>query len=344
MQGSAAFRLATVSTGGGRSFACLAVADRAIALSAAQAFLKRKNLALTAADSMLDVLEDWPANFPVLQRIADALQDGADESLNQAALRIGALQFHAPVTMPRQIFCSGANYKKHVVQIIVAQSMHETQQMSAEERRAHGVRKMDERAANGTPYFFCKAVSAVTGPFDPVVLPIEAKQPDWELELGVVMGKRARRVKRADALDYVAGYTIVNDITSRDFVNRRKTDVPEMGMNWVLSKSSPSFLPVGPYLTPAAFVGDPQQLQITLKLNGETMQDESTSDMIFGVARQIEELSAAVELLPGDLICTGSPAGNGMHYGRFLRAGDVMEGSITGLGTQRNTCVAEGQS
>jgi 2-keto-4-pentenoate hydratase/2-oxohepta-3-ene-1,7-dioic acid hydratase in catechol pathway len=247
------------------------------------------------------------------------------------------------VYLPRQIFCSGANYKKHVVQIIVAQSMTETQHMTAEERRAYGVQKMDERAATGTPYFFCKIQSAVTGPFDPIVLPAEVQQPDWELELGVVIGKRARRVKRADALDYVAGYTIINDITSRERVNRRKTDVPEMGMNWVLSKSSPGFLPVGPYLVPAAFVGDPQQLQITLKLNGETMQDESTSDMIFGVARQIEELSAACELLPGDLICTGSPAGNGMHYGRFLRAGDVVEGSITGLGVQRNLCVAEAQ-
>jgi 2-keto-4-pentenoate hydratase/2-oxohepta-3-ene-1,7-dioic acid hydratase in catechol pathway len=227
------------------------------------------------------------------------------------------------------------------VQIIVAQSMAETLHMSPEERLAHGVKKMDARASNGTPFFFCKAQSAVTGPFDPVVLPADAQQPDWELELGVIIGKRARRVKREHALDYVAGYTIVNDITVRERVNRKEGDMREMGMDWIASKSSPTFLPMGPYFVPAVFVDDPQQLKLVLKLNAQVMQNESTEDMIFGVARLIEALSWTCELLPGDLICTGSPAGNGMHYGRFLRPGDVMEGSITGLGTQRNICVAE---
>lgn len=340
MQGAAEFKLATVSIAGAEPCVSVVVGERAVTLRDAQGFLQRQGLKLAATDSMLDLLEGWQANFPILQRVAAALIAGEIE----ASAAIGTLRFHPPVPRPRQIFCSGANYKKHVVQIIVAQSMHETQHMNLEERRAHGVRKMEERAASGTPYFFCKTQSAVTGPFDPIILPADVKQPDWELELGVVIGTRARRVKRADALKHVAGYTIINDITSRELVNRRKTDVPEMGMNWVLSKSSPTFLPVGPYLVPAAFVPNPQQLQIKLTLNGEVMQDEATADMIFDVARQIEELSASVELLPGDLICTGSPAGNGMHYGRFLQAGDVMEGSITGLGMQRNVCVAEALS
>ena len=114
-----------------------------------------------------------------------------------------------------------------------------------------------------------------------------------------------------------------------------------MGMDWVASKCAPTFLPTGPWLVPAAFVGDPQQLQITLKLNGQTMQDESTADMIFNVARLIEALSKFCLLQPGDLICTGSPAGNGMHHGRFLQPGDVVEGSITCIGSIRNTCVAD---
>jgi 2-keto-4-pentenoate hydratase/2-oxohepta-3-ene-1,7-dioic acid hydratase in catechol pathway len=109
-----------------------------------------------------------------------------------------------------------------------------------------------------------------------------------------------------------------------------------------MAKGSPSYLPTGPFLVPVAFVGDPQNLRITLKLNGQLMQDESTADMIFGVARIIEFLSANVQLWPGDLIATGSPAGNGTHYNRYLTPGDLMEGSITGLGTQRNRCVAEG--
>ena len=137
----------------------------------------------------------------------------------------------------------------------------------------------------------------------------------------------------------MAGYTIANDITSRELVNR--PDVPQMGMDWVAAKCSPGFLPLGPLVVPAAFVSDPQALQITLKLNGQTMQDESTADMIFGVARIIEFVSRHVRLLPGDVVLTGSPSGNGTHYGRFIQDGDVLEGSIEGLGTQRNRCVAE---
>jgi 2-keto-4-pentenoate hydratase/2-oxohepta-3-ene-1,7-dioic acid hydratase in catechol pathway len=112
-------------------------------------------------------------------------------------------------------------------------------------------------------------------------------------------------------------------------------------MDFALSKGAPSFLPLGPYLVPAAFVRDPQRLRLTLKLNGQIMQDEETSDMIFDVARLIEYISGSVELQPGDVICTGSPAGNGMHYGRFIQHGDVLEGTITGLGTQRTPCVLE---
>jgi 2,4-didehydro-3-deoxy-L-rhamnonate hydrolase len=114
-----------------------------------------------------------------------------------------------------------------------------------------------------------------------------------------------------------------------------------MGMDWLASKSTPTYMPQGPFLVPAAFVDNPQDLLITLKLNGQVMQNESTSDMIFDVARLIEAISAHVQLLPGDLIATGSPAGNGIHHKRLLRPGDVMESTITGLGMQRNPCVAE---
>lgn len=112
-------------------------------------------------------------------------------------------------------------------------------------------------------------------------------------------------------------------------------------MDFVVSKGAPGFLPLGPWLVPAAFVSDPQQLQLTLKLNGQVMQDESTADMIFTVAHLIEYISAGVELQPGDVICTGSPAGNGIHYGRFIQDGDELEGAITGLGAQRNRCVLD---
>jgi 2-keto-4-pentenoate hydratase/2-oxohepta-3-ene-1,7-dioic acid hydratase in catechol pathway len=337
------FALGTFATAGGPTFAGLTVAGRVIALGAANGFLKRQDLGLMGTESVLAILQTWDHNLPALHRVAAALAGGLERDLETLSVPVSTLTTLAPVNLPRQIFCSGANYKKHVVDIIVAQAREETLDMTAEERRAYGVRKMDERATRGTPFFFCKAQSAVTGPHDPIVIPSDVRQPDWELELGVVIGRPARRVSRAQALSHVAGYTIVNDITTRERVNRKEGDMKELGMDWVASKSSPTFLPMGPYLVPASFVPDPQRLQIVLKLNGQTMQDESTADMIFNVARLIEALSVSCLLQPGDVICTGSPAGNGMHYGRFLRPGDIVEGSITGLGEQRNPCIAEEQ-
>jgi 2,4-diketo-3-deoxy-L-fuconate hydrolase len=340
---STPFGLATCSAAHaahhGAPFAALVVGEQVLPLSAAMAFLRRAGLELATTDSVLGLLDVWPRSFPVLQQIASALTEGQQRDLVDAVVAPAGLHFHPPINVPRQIFCSGANYKKHVIQLHVAQTFHKNEGLSPEERLAAGTKMMDERAARGTPFFFCKAQSTVTGPFDPIVLPLDVTQPDWELELGVVIGKPARRVRREDALDYVAGYVVVNDITSRERVNRQ--DMKEMGMDWVASKCTPTFLPMGPYMVPAAFVTDPHNLRITLKLNGQTMQDESTADMIFGVARLIETLSTFCLLQPGDLICTGSPAGNGMHYGRFLRPGDVVEGNITGLGTQRNVCVGE---
>jgi len=335
------YKLGTFSCAGGLPFPGMVVDGRVVSLHAVSQSLAVSGRPLLGWDSMLSLLASWDHDWPLLQEAAEALAHGRAPELAACAAPESALAVLAPIPAPRHIYCSGANYKKHVVQIIAAQASDATRGMSAEERHAFGVRKMDERARSGTPYFFIKAQSAVSGPCDPVVLPTEAKQADWELELAVVIGRTARHVGREHALDYVAGYTIANDITRRELVNRRPDDVPEMGMNWIMAKSAPTFLPLGPYLVPAAYVGDPQALRIRLELNGETMQDESTADMIFGVARLIEYLSAAVALQPGDVICTGSPAGNGAHYRRFLRPGDVLQGSISGLGTQRNVCVGE---
>jgi 2,4-diketo-3-deoxy-L-fuconate hydrolase len=336
------FRLATVSVAGYVPFPALVTSARAYALSAVSEFLRGTHGVIEGNSSMLEMLALWHSNLPRIEAAATALAGGQGRELSRHGAPIESLAFHSPV-QPRQIFCSGANYKRHVVQIIIAQASEATKNMTPEERQTYGQKLMDERAAHGTPFFFVKAQSAVTGPFDPIILPRDALQPDWELELAVVIGLRAHRIKREDALDYVAGYTIANDITSRDRLYRKPGDMREMGMDWVACKCSPSYLPLGPYLVPASVVGDPQRLQITLKLNGETRQDESTEDMIFSVARLIEDLSSKVTLLPGDVICTGSPAGNGVHYKRFLQPGDVVEGSITGLGSQRNSCVAEAE-
>lgn len=336
------FRLGTFSSDAHAPYVGMLVGDRVIAVEALAPYIPN------GPSSMQELLNNWEQSFDGLHRAAMAMAAGSAPTLMSQSRALSDLQVHAPVPRPGTIYCSGANYKKHVVDLIIAhKDQSETQGMTLEEKRAWGMKLMDERARSGTPFIFIKPQSTVTGPFDPVIVPFDAIKPDWELELGVVIGRRARRVSREQALEYVAGYTVVNDITLREKVFRKKSDSPELGMDFTTSKGALTFLPMGPYLVPAAFVGDPQRLHLTLKLNGDVMQDEETSDMIFTVARLIEYLSYGVELQPGDVICTGSPAGNGMHYNRFIREGDVLEGSIRGigvdLGTQRNPCVLEGR-
>jgi len=343
MTATPTFSLGMFSAAGSAAFPGVVLSDmfndRVIALRALEPLLPGEHgKTLAAAHSLQAVLQRWKDNNAALAAAVQMIREGTAPAIAAQIVPLAQLQVAAPID-PRQIFCSGANYRKHVVDLIVDQLGPETETMTLAERRAHGEKIMDARAANGKPFVFTKLPSSLTGPFDPILLPKEARQPDWELELGVVIGAPARRVSRANALKYVAGYVVVNDITSRDFVYR--PDVPQMGMDWLACKSAPTYLPVGPYLVPAQFVPEPQNLQITLKLNGDTMQNESTADMIFSVARIIEFISSYVQLLPGDLICTGSPAGNGTHYKRFLQEGDVLEGSIAGLGTQRNACIAE---
>ncbi|MGW3285125.1 fumarylacetoacetate hydrolase family protein [Streptomyces sp. NPDC001002] len=275
------------------------------------------------------VVERWEETLPVLRSLAD------DDTLGWRPLE--DLRVHAPIE-PRQIFQSGANYRQHVIDLEVAHRSPDDPR-TVEEARAEIAAVMDRRAAEDLPYVFIGLPSAITGPYDDVVLPSWAQQPDWELELAAVIAKPAHRVSVEEALAYVAGYTIANDLTDRATVFRR--DMKAIGTDWLRSKNAPGFTPLGPWLVPAESVADPGDLRVTLKLNGETMQDESTKDMLFGVARLVSYASQSAQLLPGDLVLTGSPAGNGIHWGRLLRDGDVMEGSITGLGAQRTRCVAE---
>ncbi|WP_405945247.1 fumarylacetoacetate hydrolase family protein [Streptomyces sp. NBC_01020] len=275
------------------------------------------------------LLEDWAAVLPRLRALAD---DGSVVRRPLAQFRV-----HAPVE-PRQVFQSGANYRRHVIDLHVA---HRTpgDDRPEDERRAEAAEIMDRRAKEDLPYVFIGLPSAITGPYDDVALPAWAEKPDWELELTAVIGRPAYRISVDEALEYVAGYTIANDLTDRATVFRR--DMPQIGTDWLRSKNAPGFTPLGPWIVPAESIASPDDLRLVLKLNGETMQDESTKDMIFNVARMVSYASQAAQLLPGDLVLTGSPAGNGMHWGRLLRDGDVMDGSITGLGAQRTRCAAE---
>jgi 2-keto-4-pentenoate hydratase/2-oxohepta-3-ene-1,7-dioic acid hydratase in catechol pathway len=295
------------AAGGRREFAGLVAGDRVREIGADTGAL----------------LRDWDAALARLTELAAGDCGGPDWRPLGEDLRV------LPPVRPGQILQSGANYRQHVIDLHVAEGGD----------RAEAEAMMDARAATGEPYIFAGLPSAMCGPADDVVLPVEGGKHDWELEIAVVIARPARRVSRDDAMSCVAGYTICNDITTRDLVYR--PDLERIGTDWMRSKNRPTFLPTGPYLVPAAFAGDPADMVITLRLGGAVRQHELAKDMIFDIPRLVSYASALVPLSPGDLLLTGSPAGNGAHWGVFLAPGDVMEAEITGLGRQRNTCVSE---
>lgn len=218
--------------------------------------------------------------------------------------RIGACLAHVP-----NFYCIGLNYAKHAAETGMA--------------------------APSEPILFTKAASALSGPNDPVIIPRGSEKADWEVELGVVIGREALYVSEAEALDHVAGYCVINDVSERSFQMDR-------GGQWIKGKSAPTFGPTGPWLVTADEVADPQNLALSLSLNGTVVQNSNTDDMIFGVAQIISHLSQFLKLVPGDIIATGTPSGVGMGMKpqRFLRPGDVMELTVEGLGHQRQEAVA----
>ncbi|MHA6323829.1 fumarylacetoacetate hydrolase family protein [Roseivivax sp. CAU 1753] len=191
-------------------------------------------------------------------------------------------------------------------------------------------------AVPSEPIVFLKATSAICGANDPILLPRGSQKTDWEVELGVVIGRRAKYVDEARALDHVAGYCVVNDVSERAYQLER------LGQ-WTKGKSCDNFGQTGPWLVTADAVGDPQDLALWLDVNGTRMQDGSTRTMVFGVATLISYLSQIFTLEPGDIIATGTPPGVGMGQTppRFLRAGDTVTLGIAGLGEQRQDVVAD---
>lgn len=182
------------------------------------------------------------------------------------------------------------------------------------------------------PILFNKAPSCITGPNDPVLLPIKSTKADWEVEIAFVIGKRAHNVSEADALDYVAGYCVCNDVSERAFQL-------EHGGQWVKGKMAPTFGPLGPWLVTGDDIPDVQNLPLWLELNGKRIQNSSTSDMIFPIRKLVSYISEFVMLEPGDVITTGTPpgVGLGMKPEKYLQPGDVMKLGVEGLGVQQQT-------
>ena len=204
-----------------------------------------------------------------------------------------------------------------------------------------GLNYADHAAESGMavppePVIFMKATSAIGGPDDDVLIPRGSEKTDWEVELGVVIGKPAKYVTEAEAMDYVAGYCVAHDVSERAFQQERQGQ-------WTKGKSCDTFGPIGPWLVTRDAVADPQNLGMWLKVNGETMQDGSTKTMVYGVAHLVSYLSQFMSLLPGDIISTGTPpgVGMGMKPPRYLKDGDVVELGIESLGTQTQTFRAD---
>jgi 2-keto-4-pentenoate hydratase/2-oxohepta-3-ene-1,7-dioic acid hydratase in catechol pathway len=200
---------------------------------------------------------------------------------------------------------------------------------------AIGLNYADHAAETGSPIpkepiLFMKAVSALTGPSDPVTIPRGSVKTDWEVELGVVIGKRTSYVNEQEALDHVAGYCVVNDVSEREYQIER-------GGQWDKGKGCDSFAPVGPWLVTRDEVPDPQNLTLWLELNGKRVQNGSTATMIFGVRKLVSYISHFMTLMPGDIITTGTPpgVGLGMKPPLFLKPGDSMRLSVEGLGEQQ---------
>ncbi|MCC7371552.1 MAG: fumarylacetoacetate hydrolase family protein [Chloroflexi bacterium] len=207
----------------------------------------------------------------------------------------------APLRFPRAIFCTVFNYYDFAAEA--------------------GVTPPDKSATR--PYVCIKLPHSVVGPNETIVLPHTSKQVDWECELGAVIARPCRNVFVKDALDYVAGYTIVNDISARDIIQR--PDWPNFASDWLESKNFDTGTPMGPYMLPRELVPDPQNVRLKLTRNGTVQQDGNTSTMIFTLAEQIAHISQTVTLLPGDVIATGTPAGVGWKRGLGLQPGDTLD-------------------
>ena len=267
------------------------------------------------ACSVLSILRDW-------ERASQRL-DGFDGSRNSVAL--DSVTLAAPLLYPGTFFCAGANYWDH---------LHE---MSEFIRQVTGTSPAVEKAAE--PWFFIKtSAGSIVGPGADVRLPAFSKSVDWEAELGVVIGRPTRNVAEADALDAVAGYVIVNDLSARDLMKREGSPFV---YDWIGQKCFADAAPMGPWLTPAAAVQTPEDLAIRLSVNGVIKQQSNTSRMVHSIREQITYLSRHVELQPGDVIATGTPAGVGMPKGEFLKAGDEVVVEIAGLGRLKNRMIED---
>jgi len=260
------------------------------------------------------MMRDWERASPWVERAANSAADVV-KSAGLTCLGEGTASLLAPYR-PERIFCAASNYVEHANEM--------------------GTVLASKSASK--PYMFLKLRNTVIGPNETIQMPPETSQLDWEVELAAVIGRRCRRISVERALDVVAGYSIVNDISARDLNVR--SDYP-FKFDWFQGKCHDTFAPFGPCIVPAVQIPDPQAVHLQLDVNGETMQEDTTANMIWTVREQIAYLSTIVTLEPGDVIATGTPTGVGMGRGVFLKDGDRLSARIKGIGSLDNVVRAE---
>jgi len=268
------------------------------------------------ASSVLALLQSW-------DKVHARLKKAAAKADPRRGVALAKAELLAPLLYPTALFCAGANYWDH---------LEEMARAGAAGPKLEGPYVRPQRPAE--PWFFVKtSAHSVIGPGAPVHLPKFSKMVDWEVEIGVVIGRAMRNLTEERAMDAVAGYTIVNDLSARDFIKREGSPFV---FDWVGQKCFDGSAPMGPYITPAEFVPPPENIPLKLWINGKIKQDSNSNLMVHSIREQIAYLSRHVTLRPGDVIATGTPAGVGFARKEFLKPGDEIKIEIAGCGTLVN--------
>lgn len=268
---------------------------------------------VSADDSVFGILQDWAQAEGRLERAASRMaSDGS------GGMRLEDVRLLAPILYPVSVFCAGANYHDHVKEMAAASGVPPDPNI---------------RAAGLKPWHFIRPTGSMAGPGTNVPIPAGCHKFDYEVELVAVIGRAARNVSIEQALDYVAGYTVADDVSARDMFTREPlARTAPFYWDWISQKCNEDSCPVGPWIVPAKAIPDPQQVGIGLSLNDAVKQDSNTSQMVFSLAEQLSHLSTRVTLRAGDMILTGTPAGVGMGRGEFLKSGDRIEAWVDGIG------------
>ncbi len=267
---------------------------------------------------MKQFLSAGETSLNLAKRIVQITEENGLESRNNDSLPLEEVRLRAPVTDPGKVLLPAVNYLTHEKETTIKVPTE--------------------------PYFFTKFNNAIIGNNDQIILPLVSKQMDYEGELAVVIGKKGKYISEKDAYDYVAGYMILNDISSKDLQHPPgwPEKISPFGQNWVLGKGLDTACPIGPFLVTKDEIPTPYPLRLTLKVNGELRQDSTTDNMIFKIPQLLAYISRGITLMPGDIVSTGTPGGVGWTRGLFLKDGDVIEVEIEKIGTLRNTVVREG--